>query len=170
MKLFLLALAGIVALTAGSMLLIYRLTEDPPTTASSRAAQARAAQASAEAPPRVQNLSEILPAEDPSQLPAVELAPTANVIPGGDPRYPGPVPNEVAPIEGPPPAGLPTNPEERDAALDEVRKKRFGDQMDRINRRNEQRGGRPAAATTQVLPPGPGRPASSRRGALQPTE
>ena len=156
--------AGVLAillLTAGSMLLIYRLTEDPPGTVS-----ARAEPVSAPVEANAGTLTQPQLGRDFAPTPADLSSPVPDVIPGDDPRYPGPVPNETAPIEGPAPMGLPTDPEERQDALDAVRKQRFSDQMERLNRRNEQRGGRPVVA----VPPPPGAQPSRRRGALSADE
>ncbi len=74
------------------------------------------------------------------------------------PTIPAPVPNEAAPIAAKPPRGLPAEPARREDAILDVRRKRFADQMDRLNRRNAQRGGIPsdAGARPPRDPPRPG--------------
>jgi hypothetical protein len=156
MKWIVSALAGIVALTVGSVWAIYRVTElGPPAPVESR----RVAPINSPSP-AAQDVASVLPVQVSSTPPATELPPAPDVIPGDDPRFPGPVPNEVAPAAGPAPTGVPTDPEEQQAALNAVRKQRFADQMERLNRRNEQRGGRPAP----VVAPPPGQPLPHRRG------
>jgi hypothetical protein len=71
------------------------------------------------------------------------------------------VPNATPPVAGPAPRGLPSDPDAREDAILDARRKRFADQMQRINRRNAERGGVPADAGARPPPEQP-RPGDRR--------
>jgi hypothetical protein len=81
-----------------------------------------------------------------------------------NPTVPAPVPNKPAPVAAPPPRGLPVKPEAREDAILDHRRRQFAEQMERLNRRNAQRGGVPqdAGAKPSQEKPRPG----DRRGTL----
>jgi hypothetical protein len=145
-KLLAAAVVAIVLLTAGALLLVNRLTEPAPGPASAVSA-AVPASGPAEQP------STVAPGPD-AAYPADQGVGAAIELPGNAPSY-GPVPNESPPIQGPAPVALPTDPDERDDALRNIRKQRVADQMERLNRRNQQRGGTPAASGKPAAPPRP---------------
>lgn len=74
------------------------------------------------------------------------------------PTIPVPVPNATPPIAGPPPRGLPADPGAREDAILELRRRRYADQIARLNQRNERRGGVPTDAGARPPPAnaGPG--------------
>jgi hypothetical protein len=147
-KLFAAAVVAIVLLTAGALLLVYRLTEpSAPGSASAERAESPAS-GPAEQP------SSLAPEPDATASPADQGVGAAIELPGNAPSY-GPVPNESPPIQGPAPVALPTDPDERADALGTIRKQRVADQMERLNRRNQQRGGTPATGGKPAAPPRP---------------
>ena len=139
-KLVLAAVLAIALLTAGSLLLIYRLTE------SAEARPVAARPAAAPAPP-----DEPPPPMDLPPLPApLEAGPGAPIVIPARPVAGGPVWNESPPIQGPEPMPLPEDPAERREALDQVRKNKLAEQVERLNRRNQER------AAQGAPPPAPG--------------
>jgi hypothetical protein len=139
-KLLPLVLAAVVLLAAVSLLLVYRSTEPSASDAASGARPAPT-EVSTGAQPGPSALDGVPPPPDPGVV-----APAA-----GGAQSDVKVGNESPPIQGPIPMGLPTDPVEREAAVVEVRKQRISEQMERLNRRNQRRGGIPAAP-----PAGPG--------------
>jgi hypothetical protein len=100
--------------------------------------------------------------------------PTPLVLPGpaatpapewrqANPTVPSPVPNEAAPVAAPAPKELPSDPARREEAILELRRKRFAEQMDRLNRRGAARGAVPADAGARPPPQQP-RPGDRRAG------
>jgi hypothetical protein len=142
-KTFLIAVAVIVALTAGAMLLVNRLTEPGP--ASARAERAAAA-AERQPTPDTERAAQAYRAGDEPGA--------AILIPAGPPSS-EPVQNEAPPIQGPPPIPLPVDPEERKEALQTIRKDRFDVQMMRLNRRGEERAAKAANQAGTPPPPNP---------------
>jgi hypothetical protein len=136
------AALAILLLTVGALLLVHRLTEYQPTP---RTAAERAAASAASAPPDLPVYAQP-PADYSGQGPGQPI-----VIPAG-PLVGGPVQNETAPIQGPPPVALPEDAEEGGAAISNIRKGRVNEQMERINRRNQQRLGQ---QPNQPPPPPP---------------
>jgi hypothetical protein len=81
-----------------------------------------------------------------------------------------PVANASPPIAAAPPAGLPTDPAALEDAVLAERRRRFGDQMERANRRAALRAGQPTPPPPPSAP-GPGHAAagnSRRSAALSP--
>jgi hypothetical protein len=150
-------IAAAIALFAGATLyLVNRLTEPEQGTRAVRALDDRLPPPAAEPLPPLPDrpAAPSFAGADPTQ---------AIVIPAPPPPPTGPVPNATPSIEGPPPMPLPADPAERGAALDQVRRQRMSEQMERLNRRNLERTGQvaPPAPTPEVLPapepaPGPG--------------
>jgi hypothetical protein len=144
-KLRALVVAAIILLAAVSLLLVYRATEPSASDAASGARPAPTEVSTGAQPGS--------PAQDGAPpLPGHAVVAPAAGGAGSDVK----VGNESPPIQGPIPLGLPTDPVEREAAVVEVRKQRVSDQMERLNRRNQKRGGIPAP---QPPPSAPGQPA-----------
>jgi len=140
-KLFAIVALAIVLFTAGAILLVNRLTDygPPSRSAAERAAVAAPASAQPDLPVYAQP-----PADYSGQGPGEPI-----VIPAG-PMVGGAVQNESPPIQGPPPVPLPQDPAERGAAISNIRRDRINTQMDRINRRNQERlGQRPDQSTPE---------------------
>jgi hypothetical protein len=129
-RLFAIAALVIVLLTAGAMLLVYRITDYP---APSRSAAERAAAAAPPPAPYDPPVYAQPPADYSSQEPG-----SAIVIPARPPPT-GAVQNESPPIQGPTAVPLPEDPEGRGAAISNIRNQRVNEQMDRINQRNRAR-------------------------------
>ena len=142
-RLFALIAAVILLLTAGALVLVNRLTAYPPP---SRSAADRAAASASPAAPDLPVYAPT-PADYSSQGPGQPI-----VIPAG-PMVGGAVRNESPPIQGPPPVPLPEDPEERGAAISNIRRNRVNDQMERINRRNRARLGSPESQGPPPPPP-----------------
>jgi hypothetical protein len=136
---------AIVLMTAVAMLLVNRFTA-PATPLTPRAERAAAAAAERQAEP-----APLQPAATPL---AIEPGPGGAIeLPGSNPLIPGPVPNESRPIQGPAPIPLPIDAEERQDALRTIRQQRRSDQMEKLNRRNQQRLGASASDLEPSEPP-----------------
>lgn len=147
-------IAGIAALTAGSMAGIYVLTEPDAAgavrtvaAAPSRPSEVASAPVGA-APPWFQTGL----AAAPAPAPAAEQLEAPVAVPPPAPRSASraaPLPNASRPIAGPVPSELPTDAAEREKRILALRRDRFASQMDALNRRSAARGGRPAEQTPQ---------------------
>ena len=140
-KHFAIAALVIVLFAAGAILLVNRLTDypTPPRSAAERAAAGAASSSAPDLPVYAQP-----PADFSQQGPGAPI-----VIPAG-PMVGGAVQNESPPIQGPPPVPLPQDPGERGEAISNIRRDRINSQMDRINRRNQERlGQRPDQSTPE---------------------
>jgi hypothetical protein len=172
-KVLAMGLAGIAALTAGSVAGIWVLTEPDANPAPGRASSVASPEPTAYAGPPagvtpawIQTMA--APAAAPPPAPAPAAAPLA--MPGDlaaaarrDSTRFAPRPNVARPIAGPAPQELPTNRGEREDALLAARRQRFANQMDALNRRTAARGGTPSPETPPTPPRGV---RSNRRGSL----
>jgi hypothetical protein len=161
---FALLAALVVLLGAAAMVAIYVATEPDSAKpgAVTPAALATALPAAAADPSLAVSL---VPPAIPPQLPPL-AGPADAPSPEWrkqNPTVPAPVPNASAPIAGRPPRGLPADPARREDTILDIRRKRFAEQMERMNRRNVERGGVPADAGAR--PPDRTKP-SDRRGTL----
>jgi hypothetical protein len=172
-KVLAIGLAGIAALTAGSMAGIWVLTEPDPNPAPGRASSAvSSAQSAYAGPPAGVTPAWIQTMAAPAAVPPPAPAPVAQAaaLPGDlaaaarrDSSRFAPRPNVARPIAGPAPQELPTNRGEREDALLAARRQRFSNQMDALNRRSAARGGNPSPDAPQAPPRGA---RSNRRGSL----
>ena len=148
MKKFGLIAAAIVLFTAGMLYAVHRLT-DP-----GRAARAGAPADEGNAPPMpaASTESPYPPPDRPAPQSFADADPAEPIVIPAPPMPPtGPIRNEPARIQGPPPAPLPADPVERQQALEDVRKRRVFDQMDQLNRRSRER-------AAKAPPPAPAPP------------
>ena len=154
-RIALLALA-VVLFGAAAVLGVYLATEPGapaagPTNPAFPAASADPQASVSLAPPALP--PELPPLAGPGETPSPEWRKE-------HPTIPAPVPNAREPIAAPPPRGVPAEPARREDAILDVRRKRFADQMERMNQRNAQRGGIPADAGAR--PPDRSKPTDRR--------
>jgi hypothetical protein len=156
-----LALVGLGLLAAAAVIAIWIVTEPGagPAAGGSREATAGVDLASglsstARGSPGFPATPLVLPG--PAATPAPEWR-------QANPTVPSPMPNETPPVAAPSPRELPSDLARREEAILELRRKRFAEQMDRLNRRGAARGAVPADAGARPPPQQP-RPGDRRSG------
>ncbi|HET9553960.1 MAG TPA: hypothetical protein VFP50_13405 [Anaeromyxobacteraceae bacterium] len=168
LRLLCLGLSAIALLTAGSLAAIWYATEPRGGGARSRPTEPPERGADPTASPF-----------SPQSLPMAALPPPGAPPPQAEPLadYTAPavpIANTAPPIQTAPIVDLPDDADDRKDALLDLRRRRFADQMQALNRRSEARARQAVAPAPAPQPgstpgaPGPGSPQPSRRSSLSP--